>query len=169
MDNGREKVGIKAILLLAMTVFIRAFPRPPNVEPVMAGMLPVARKHGAAAAALFAFASMLVADALMARVGWWSIYTAIAYALVAFFSFDFVKAGGLKNYALTAVAGTLAFDAITMALFAVQFDIPLPLAAAAQVPFTLMHLVGNTVLVVAATPLIEKYVLETPAAAKAVA
>ncbi len=152
------------LLLLGIAVFIRAFPRPPNIEPVMASMMPVAKKHGAIAAAFFAAFAMLLADALMARVGWWSLYTAAAYALVAYGAAIYLQdKRGVKHYAAFSIVGTLFFDVTTAVAFALNFGISIPAAMVAQIPFTLMHLAGNVALAVVAAPLIEKYVLETPA------
>ena len=71
------------------------------------------------------------------------------------------KSGRLKMAAF-AVVGTLVFDVITMVAFAIQFGTPLPIAAAAQVPFTLLHLAGNVVLVLVVSPLLTRFVLSQP-------
>ena len=157
---------LRLALLLAATVFLRAFPRLPNVEPVMASCLPVAKRHGAVAAALFAGLAMLAADALVQRVGWWSLYTAVAYAAVGFAAASFLKPGSSVSRAVGfSIVGTLFFDVTTMFAFAVQFGVPLPIAVAGQVPFTLLHLAGNAVFVAVASPLVEKFVLPAEDAA----
>lgn len=154
---------IRYVLLLTVVVGIRAFPRIPNVEPVMASALPVAKRHGALASAVFAFSAMLAADTLMGQMGWWSLYTAVPYGLIGYAAGLLLtsKSGRLKMTAF-AVVGTLVFDVITMVAFAIQFGTPLPIAAAAQVPFTLLHLAGNVVLVLVVSPLLTRFVLSQP-------
>ncbi|VVC71906.1 Uncharacterised protein [uncultured archaeon] len=59
---------------------------------------------------------------------------------------------------LTALAGalTILYDVVTMLAFGLPFGIPLQALVVGQVPFTLAHLLGNTVLCFVFAPMLLK-------------
>jgi len=135
----------------------------PNVEPIMATMMPFAGKFGKVSGFLFASVSLVSFDFISGRLGMWTVYTGIAYGLVGIAASVFL--GGIRNvsrrhFVAFAFFGTIFYDAVTAFFFGLQFHQPLLMTAVAQVPFTLYHLAGNLVFAAAVSPLIQKHIVE---------
>jgi len=155
---------IKYGMLLIATILARLPQIFPNVEPVMATTLPAAKKYGAFAGFGFALIAVASFDFVSGRIGLWTIYTALAYGAIGLAAgkwFARFKKVGVKKFVGFSVVATIFYDAVTATLFGFQFGQPLALTYIAQVPFTVYHLIGNTVLVAVFSPLISKYFLET--------
>jgi uncharacterized membrane protein len=76
---------VKIFIVFIGCLLFRLIPlRAPNVEPIMASIMPVGRKFGALAAFLFGFASIFLYD-LLTHFGAWTWITAITYGLTASF------------------------------------------------------------------------------------
>lgn len=160
--------------LLVATSIARIIPLPlPNLEPILTVTMPASKTWGALGAALFASLAYASKDFIQARLGWWSLYGAIAYAVVAFIAFGALsktqKRLGTKTgapsrtqYALTATVGTLTFDLVTALLFGWQFHQTLTQTLIGQVPFTLYHLAGNLALGVVLSPVIFAFLQPKP-------
>jgi hypothetical protein len=156
---------LKYALVLGMCVMFRLVPRPPNVEPIMTGMVPFGRKLGALAAGVFAILAVVVYDAAANQIGPWTLATAVCYGIVG-------AAGGwwlsgrknpsMLDYGAFAVIATLFYDAVTALAFGYYFGYPLSVTIAGQVPFTLLHLASNVFGVLLISPLIMKYVVDNP-------
>ncbi len=161
------KNSAKFFLSLAACITLRLFGFPvPNIEPVMATLLPVSHRLGKYAGFAFAFTAIAAIDILTGKAGLWTIYAAAAYGAVGFLASKYFDSArerakgkiSLKNYIYASVAGTLAFDAITALLFGWQFGQTLAQTIIGQIPFTAYHLVGNIALVAVFSPLLEKLV-----------
>ncbi len=152
---------LKFPALLLITSASRLIPLPfPNVEPIMAASMPAAKKWGALGAAGFAVCAYVLKDVFQARAGLWTLYGAVAYALVALFAFTYLKPFAKPTragYVKTAVVGTLVFDLVTALVFGWQFGQTLTQTLIGQVPFTLYHLAGNMVLAFFLSPVIFKF------------
>ncbi len=140
---------------------VRLLPfRPPNVETVMATQMPFAKQWGAGAGFLFGFASIALFDAILGRIGWWTLITAVAYGLVGVFgSRYFRRKRGVVHYALFATVATVFYDAVTgLTIGPLLFGQPFLAAVLGQIPFTLYHLAGNVGFAVTLSPLIERFI-----------
>lgn len=130
-----------------------------GIEPVMLFTLSGALVYGPIYGFIIGAGVMLIADLMLRLIGLWTLYTALAYGFVGFS----VGVIGMfkKRFTRAELAGmafvlTLFFDAITMAAFAFQFAIPLPVAAINQIPVTIIHTTCNTLLAFAFAPSLMK-------------
>ncbi len=150
--------GFVLCLLLRLLPF-----RPPNIEPILATQMPFARAYGKIAGFVFAFFSIFLYDIITGKLGQWTFITAFAYGLLAFWASIYFKNKQNKpiNYAKFAIMGTLAYDIVTgLSIGPIFFGQPFMEALIGQIPFTAMHLLGNTVLAVFISPVIYKFVIE---------
>lgn len=136
--------------LKIITVFIGCFLfrllplRAPNVEPLMASIMPISKKYGAIFSFFFGFLSIFLYD-LVTHFGSWTWTVGITYGLVgiaAYFYFNKYKSS-VANFVIFSIFATLAFDLVTGVLFAPIFGQTYANALVLQVPFTLLHLAGN--------------------------
>jgi uncharacterized membrane protein len=135
--------------------------RAPNIEPIMASIMPVGRKYGAVLAFLFGFMSMALYDIITGKVGPWTWTTAVSYGIigiVSIFYFKKFKASAF-NFAIYALIGTIFFDFITGILFAPMFGETLSNAFILQIPFTALHLIGNIGFALTLSPVLNKWFL----------
>ncbi|MCX6767651.1 MAG: hypothetical protein NTY90_02910 [Candidatus Micrarchaeota archaeon] len=145
---------------LAAAILLRLPQAVPNVEPVMAFVLPYSKAYGALAGFAFAFISVLSFDFISGRVGVWTLYTAVPYGLIGLFAAKYLGSREKRSsYAAYAAGATIAYDAVTAFMFGLQFNQPLWLTFVGQVPFTLVHLAGNISLSAVVSPLIYRRVL----------
>jgi uncharacterized membrane protein len=120
-----------------------------GLEAVMSFTLSGALVFGPFYGFLIGAGIMGLADLMVGLVGLWTLYTAFAYGLVGFLA---GLAGRFKKeFSRIELAGmafilTIIFDAIAMTGFALQFHIPMSVAIMNQIPVTLLHTVGNTLL-----------------------
>lgn len=146
------------------TVFIgcllfRLLPlRAPNVEPIMASIMPLGRKFGALTGFLFGFLSIIIYD-LFTHFGAWTWTVSITYGLVGIASFFYFKRfkSSAFNFAVFAFFATIIFDLITGVLFAPMFGQTMLNALVMQIPFTALHLAGNIGFALTLSPLINKW------------
>lgn len=163
--NGVAKA-FKWLLGLIFTIVFRLVPMPlPNLEPIMATTLPFAKKMGAAAGMLFALLALVSFDFISGRIGLWTIYTGMAYAVVGYSAGVFFadRKMGVKNRIGFAVVATVFYDAVTALLFGWQFGQPLAVTIIGQIPFTAYHLLGNAIGVTVLTPVIDAAIVENKA------
>lgn len=122
--------------------------RPANIEPLMATLMPYAKRYGAWGGFVFGFLSMVIYDVITQKVGSWTWITAATYGLIgvgAYFYFKKYK-NTAKNYVVYSVIGTLVFDAITgVAMGPLLYGQPLATAFIGQIPFTARHLLSSVV------------------------
>lgn len=132
--------------------------RAPNVEPIMASIMPISRKFGAIVGFLFGFLSIFLYD-LITHFGSWTWIAAITYGAIGAVSFLYFNKfqTSRKNFVFFAIFATIVFDLITGVLFAPMFHQTMLTALVLQIPFTLLHLAGNIGFALTLTPVINKW------------
>jgi len=139
--------------------WVRLFP---NNDPIMAVMLPCA-KRGRAAAFAFPVVAMVLFDILSRRVGIWTAVTAGTYGLLGFgFSFAYSALGkrgrriGPATFLVSGVVGVLVFDFITgPILSSAMFRMSFAQALVGQIPFTLKHLASVSAYTLVVSPALD--------------
>jgi hypothetical protein len=139
--------------------WIRIFP---NNDPVMAVMLPCA-KRGRAAAVAFPVVAMVLFDVLSRKVGMWTAVTAGTYGLLGLaFSFAYAalaKRGrevGTATFVISGVVGVLVFDFVTgPILSSSMFHMSFAEAFVGQIPFTLKHLASVSAYTLVVSPALD--------------
>jgi uncharacterized membrane protein len=160
ISNGM-KDKFKISLVFIGCLLFRLMPlRAPNVEPIMASIMPLSRKYGAFFGFAFGFLSIFLYDSVT-HFGPWTWIVSITYGLVgvvSYFYFNKFKSSAL-NFAVFAFFATIAFDFITGALFAPIFGQTILNALILQIPFTLLHLAGNVGFALTLSPILSKWFL----------
>ncbi|MEK7585734.1 MAG: ECF transporter S component [Patescibacteria group bacterium] len=152
---------IKYTIAFIAVLGLRLIPfRAPNVEPVMSAIMPFGRVYGKLSAFLFGAMSIVIYDSLTSGLGVWSAITAVAYGLVGLGAgYYFKNRTGWRNYALFAIFTTILYDVVTgLTLGPLFFDQTLSNALVGQIPFTLLHLLGNVVFAIVLSPVIETWI-----------
>lgn len=157
---------VKYVLGWLVVFAIRLIPfRPPNVEPLMAMLMPYSKKYGWLGGFIFAFLGIVFFDVATGKVGLWTWITGGMYGLIgvgAYFYFR-NRTASAKNFIIYSIFGTLVFDAITgVAMGPLFFHQPFMEALMGQIPFTFKHLLGNLVLALFVSPAIYRWVVENP-------
>ncbi len=145
-------------------LLIRLIPfRPPNIEPILATTMPFARHHGPVIGFLFAFLSIVLYDLLTLKIGVWTWITALLYGLLGltasfYFKNRFNRA---RSYVSFAIIATLAYDALTgLTIGPLFFRQPFMAALIGQIPFTVLHLLGNVLFAAILSPALYTYLIE---------
>jgi hypothetical protein len=144
--------------------WVRIFP---NNDPIMAVMLPCA-KRGRVAAVAFPVVAMVLFDILSRRVGIWTAVTAGTYGLLGLgFSFAYSALGkrgrriGPATFLVSGVVGVLVFDFITgPILSSAMFRMSFAQAFVGQIPFTLKHLASVSAYTVVVSPVLDRLLRE---------
>lgn len=166
---------LKFLLGWATCFVFRLLPhRIPNVEPILATVMPFSERMGVWAGMVFAGASIVFYDILLGMVGLWTWVTAAAYMLVSAIGTLFLRRnkGGVLGYMAFAVIGTLVYDGITgLAIGPLFYGQPFMEALVGQIPFTINHVLGNLVFAAVLSPILYRWVadnrvLEYPFCAK---
>jgi len=139
--------------------WVRLFP---NNDPIMAVMLPCA-KRGRAAAFAFPVVAMVLFDILSRKVGIWTAVTAGTYGLLGLgFSFAYSALGkrgrriGPATFLVSGIVGVLVFDFITgPILSSAMFRMSFAQAFVGQVPFTLKHLASVSAYTIVVSPVLD--------------
>ena len=159
MDRKLAVVAGASMSAAAFGVLFKAMGAPPNVEALMAFIMPAAMVLGPFYGFTNALLTRAVYDAYQGWAGWWTVLTSLSYGLVglaAGYVMRYKKAWNRVELAGLAAVLTLFYDVITMLAFGVPFGIPLAALVAGQVPFTINHVVGNVLLCFAFAPLLLK-------------
>ena len=158
---------IKFIIGWVMVFLIRLVPfRPPNVEPVLATMMPFSKRYGALGAFIFGFLSILLFDAVTSGIGQWTWITAIAYGLVGIGSWLYFRnrEGKVYQFVTYGIIGTILYDAATgLTIGPLMFGQSFTEAFYGQIPFTAMHLLGNIALSLTLSPALYRWVVKNEA------
>jgi uncharacterized membrane protein len=150
---------LKIFIIFFGCLLFRLIPlRAPNVEPIMASIMPLGRKYGALWGFSFGFLSIAIYD-LLTHFGTWTWTAGITYGVIgALSSFYFKKfKSSTFNFAVFAFFATIVFDLITGVLFAPMFGQTILNALILQIPFTALHLAGNIGFALTLSPLINKW------------
>lgn len=137
---------VKLAGVFLFSLLFRLLPfRAPNVELILASQMPVAKVFGARAGFFFGAFSILAFDLITGTLGPWSLITAPTYGVLGIFATWYLKNRHAKRYFVYfAIFGTLLYDAITgLTVGPLLFHQPFLAAVFGQIPFTLMHLLGN--------------------------
>ena len=151
-------LGILGCLLVRLLPF-----RAPNIEPIMSTAMPFGKAYGASAGFFFAFFSIILYDLATGTLGKWTMLTSVSYGVVGYASAYYFKnrEPSRKNFVYFAILGTLFFDAFTGLLTGpLFFDQPILVALVGQIPFTILHLVGNVSFAFILSPVIYSYLVK---------
>ena len=151
----------KIFIVFVGCLLFRLIPlRAPNVEPIMASIMPLGRKYGALWGFLFGFLSIAIYD-LFTHFGAWTWTVGITYGVIGALSSLYFKKfkSSAFNFAIFAFFATIAFDLITGVLFAPMFGQTMWNAFILQIPFTALHLAGNIGFALTLSPLINKWLV----------
>lgn len=151
---------IKYTIAFISVLIFRLIPfRAPNVEPIMAVIMPFGKVYGGMGAFIFGALSIVLFDSVTSGIGIWTFVTAIAYGLIGLGAQYFFKnRSGWKNYALYAVVATIFYDAVTgLTIGPLLFGTSFTVALIGQIPFTALHLLGSVSFAIVLSPVIEKW------------
>ena len=149
----------KVFIVFIGCLLFRLLPfRAPNVEPIMASLMPLSRKYGALLGFAFGFLSIFLYD-LLTHFGSWTWITGIVYGVVGAVAGLYFKKFRTStfNFIVFAFIATIAYDLITGVLVAPLWGQTLGEALMLQIPFTALHLAGNIGFAVTLSPLINKW------------
>lgn len=150
------------LISLCVCILIRVIPgRPPNVEPILATVMPLSREFGLLDSAIFAALNILLFDLMIGQFGSWSIVGAATYAAIAAIGSIYLKnVTGLKGYLSYSVIGIVFFDFVTGVLVgSFMLDQSLTEAFTLQIPFTINHVLGTLVMALVLSPILEKWLI----------
>ena len=151
---------IKYTITFVSVMVFRLMPfRAPNVEPIMATIMPLGKVYGGIMSFIFGFLSIVLYDSVTSGFGVWTLVTAFAYGtLGAGATYFFKNRSGWKNYAVYAVVATIFYDAITgLTIGPLFFHQSFIVSFLGQIPFTILHLIGNVSFAIVLSPVIEKW------------
>ncbi|MBU0999245.1 hypothetical protein KKG24_02985 [Patescibacteria group bacterium] len=159
----------KFFLGLILCLLVRLIPfRAPNVEPILATMMPFSKVYGAFVGFSFAVLSILLYDIVTGTLGIQTFFTAIAYGILGLWAARYFSAqkcvpGGKKDkwgYVRFAIFGTLFFDAFTgLSVGPIFFHQSFFGSLVGQIPFTALHLLSNVVFAFALSPTIYNFLI----------
>ncbi len=137
----------------------------PNIEPLYASSVFVGLHQNYWHTFLFTAASIVIFDFFTAGFGPWTVVTAFLYGLLGLAMVKFSKHNStvvskntrLLNLLSVTVLGTLAYDFLTGCLLGpLMFNQNFFEAVVGQIPFSVVHVLGNAVLVTSMIFLYEK-------------
>lgn len=158
------KKQFKYTVIFLSAFALRLIPfRAPNIEPLMASIMPISKKFTKFTTFFFGFASIFVYDLVTSGVGVWTVFTAIAYGMLGVgASYYFKNRSGWKSYASYAIVGTIVYDLVTgLTIGPIFFNQSLLVSFIGQIPFTLMHLLGNVSFAILVSPVLEKWIIKS--------
>ena len=162
------KIALKFFLGLFLCLFVRLIPvRAPNIEPILATMMPFSRAYGALVGFSFAVLSILLYDVITHTLGVQTFFTVFAYGVLGLWSANYFSAKGgsafggrdknirARDYVKFAIIGTLFFDAMTgLTVGPIFFHQSFMQSLVGQIPFTALHLLGNITFALILSPAI---------------
>ncbi len=154
---------IKFIVIFLSAFAIRLIPfRAPNVEPIMAVIMPLGKVYGGLLSFIFGFFSIVLFDSVTSGIGIWTLITAISYGLLGLGAqYYFKNRSGWKSYASYAIVATIVYDAITgLTIGPMFFHQSFIVSLVGQIPFTLLHLLGNVSFAIVLSPVIERWMVK---------
>ena len=151
-------IGWSAVFLFRLIPF-----RPPNVEPLLATLMPFSKRYGLAGSFFFAFFGIVLFDAVTSGWGIWTLVTALSYGALGLAAHLFFKdrEASVKNFLRFGIVGTIAYDAATGLTIGPLFTgQPFMVALIGQIPFTLLHLAGTVVFATFLSPVLYRWVVQ---------
>lgn len=137
--------------------------RAPNIETILATQMPFSRIYGKILAFSFGFFSIIVYDLLTLNVGVWTILTSLSYGLLGLWASIYFegKDNNSFTYVKFALMSTILFDMVTgLTLGPLFFNQSFSGALMGQIPFTMLHLLGNISFAYILSPAIYNLLLE---------
>jgi len=148
----------KFFLALVVCLSVRLLPfRAPNVEPILATLMPIGRAYGALAGLAFAVLSILLYDVVTGTIGVQTFFTVIAYGTLGLWAAHYFKnkKANKWSYVRFDIVGTFIYDALTgFTVGPLFFHQTFWGSLVGQIPFTMLHLLGNTVFAFILSPAI---------------
>ena len=161
--NAGKKNYFKFFLGLFFCLFVRLIPlRAPNVEPILATMMPMSRAYGAFAGFSFAILSILLYDIITHTLGVQTFFTVAAYGILGIWATYYLKKkeGNKWDYIRFAVMGTLFYDALTgLTVGPLFFHQSFITSLTGQIPFTALHLISNIAFAFILSPAIYNFLV----------
>lgn len=155
---------IKYIFVFSAVMAFRLLPfRAPNVEPVLAAVMPFSKRLGALSAIVFGAGSIILYDALTSGLGGWTWSAALAYGVLAGASYVYFqnREATADNFVRFTIPAILAYDIFTGLIAGPLFSSQsFGVALAGQIPFTILHLLGAVVFAALVSPALYRW-LET--------
>ena len=152
---------VQLTLGLLLVFLVRLVPfRPPNVEPLMATMMPFAKEFGPIWSMLFPALSIVLFDVMTSGLGIWTTITAATYGLLGIAAYVYFRsrAASVRNYVSFAIVATLVYDACTgLTIGPLVWHQPFLAALLGQIPFTIMHLAGNVLFAAVLSPVVHRF------------
>lgn len=155
---------LKYTIAFLGVLLIRLMPfRAPNVEPIMAVIMPFGKVYGGIMAFVFGFLSIVLFDSITSGIGIWTLITALAYGLLGLGAqYYFKNRSGWKSYASYAVVATILYDIVTgLTIGPLFFHQTFMISLIGQIPFTVLHLLGNVSFAIVLSPVIEKWAVKS--------
>lgn len=163
MDTHKKNY-FKFTLILFLCLLTRLIPfRVPNVEPILAAVMPFSRAYGAFTGFSFAVLSILLYDVITGTLGIQTFFTAGAYGILGLWAASYFKKQKANkwSYVRFAVWGTLFYDAITgLTIGPIFFHQSFFQTFVGQIPFTMLHLTGNIIFASFLSPVIYNFVIK---------
>ena len=163
MELGKKNYS-KFSLALVLCLLVRLIPfRAPNIEPILATIMPTSRAYGAFFSFSFAILSVLLYDILTNTLGMQTFFTAGAFGVLGLWSANYFKnrEANKSNFVRFAIIGTLFFDATTgLVVGPMFFNQTFTSALVGQIPFTALHLAGNIAFAFILSPAIYKFMIK---------
>jgi uncharacterized membrane protein len=164
MENMLKNNYFKFTAGVILCLLVRLIPfRAPNIEPLLATVMPFSKHFGMLAGFSFGVISILLYDSLTNTLGVHTFFTAGAYGVLGLWSAIYFHKNEANswNFVRFAVMGTLFFDAVTgLTIGPVFFNQPFTTALIGQIPFTILHLLGNISLALVLSPAIDKFLIK---------
>lgn len=159
-----EKNYFKFSLALVLCLLVRLIPlRAPNVEPILATIMPMSCAYGAFVGFSFAISSILLYDGLTGTLGVQTFFTAGAYGILGLWATSYFKKrqGNTMDYVTFAIFGTLLFDGLTgLTVGPIFFHQSFLGSLVGQIPFTALHLLGNISFAFILSPAIYNFLIK---------
>lgn len=116
----------------------------PNIEPLFAYGILLSKKQNYLYVFFFNAINMFAFDILTAKFGPWTIITGMLYGLLGVATVTFHQKNTQKNIVTCIILGTLAYDFLTGCLLGpLMFNQNFMDALVGQIPFSLLHVLGN--------------------------
>ncbi len=158
-----KKNWLKYIAVFISVIAFRLIPfRAPNVEPIMAVIMPFSKAYGGLMAFAFGFLSIVLFDSITSGVGIWTLITGLSYGTLGLGAqYYFKKRSGWKSYAIYAIVATIIYDVATgLTIGPLFFHQSFMVSLVGQIPFTLLHLLGNVSFAIVLSPAIERWIVK---------
>lgn len=151
----------KPTLVFIGIMFYRLLPvRPPNVEPILASVMPISKKFGMLSGVVFSVLSILLYDILTAGIGGYTWSAALTYALVSVgASLYFLnRKSSIKNFVVFSSVSIIFYDVMTgIVLGPLVTGGNVYMAFIGQISFTALHLMGGALFAIVLSPILSKW------------